>query len=76
MPQKPKSGQEKDHRDLEARHPNGTPRTIHSWEDGEPVYLDEVGGHSAEELKALGYSEDEIGEKAGKKEKKSKSTRE
>lgn len=61
MAQKPRSGQKADHPDLEARHPNGTPRTVHSHnDDGTVTYADEVGGHSADELKALGYSGDEI----------------
>lgn len=38
------------------RHPNGTPRTIHHWEEGEPVYHDEVEDLTDEERAQLGYS--------------------
>lgn len=54
----------------EERHPNAarTPRTIHAWVDGKPVYLDHVQadpdfegkGHSADDLKGLGYNDAEI----------------
>lgn len=61
MAQKAKANQPADHPDLEARHPSGVPRTIDSIDDdGSITYADEVGGHSAAELKQLGYSDDEI----------------
>lgn len=61
MAQKAKSGQKADHPDLDARHPNGVPRTVHSHnDDGSVTYADEVGAHSADELKHLGYTDDQI----------------
>jgi hypothetical protein len=39
------------------RHPNGTPFTIHHYDEkGEPVYHHEVVAMDPEELKALGHS--------------------
>lgn len=83
MPQNPKANQVDGHPDLEARHPNGVPRTIHHHDEetGAPVYLDEVGGHTSEDLKQFGYTEEEIAEmktadKDATKKAKGKGTRE
>jgi hypothetical protein len=40
----------------EERHPNGTPKTIHHWEGGKPVYHHEVEPMDVKELIALGHN--------------------
>lgn len=44
--------------DRDERHPNGTPRTIHHYDDKtrKPVYHDEVVDLTDEEAQALGYA--------------------
>lgn len=39
----------------EDRHPNGTPKTVHHWEEDGPVFDHEVTPYKVEDLVALGH---------------------